>query len=72
MESKNFTKRSNEVDKMSVMEELVNYVPIEHELVEGDYGSHFTTDEVNNISLMYIIILTSDVLLCCNNFVFAT
>jgi len=31
------------------MEDLMNYVH-EHELDEGDYGTHFVTDEVNNIS----------------------
>ncbi|XP_068492204.1 uncharacterized protein [Phaseolus vulgaris] len=37
------TKRSDEVE-MIYMEELMNYVH-QHELVEEDYGTHFTTDE---------------------------
>jgi len=35
MEIELFTKRSNEVDMISDIENLVNFVP-EHELVEGD------------------------------------
>ncbi|XP_068475173.1 uncharacterized protein [Phaseolus vulgaris] len=38
------TKRSDEVE-MIYMEELMNFVH-QHELVEEDYGTHFTTDEV--------------------------
>jgi len=38
MEVELFTKRSNEVEMMCSMEDLMNY------------GTHFTTDEVNNIS----------------------
>jgi len=43
-----FTKRSDEVEMMCSMEDLMNFVH-EHELVKGDYGIHFTTYEVNNI-----------------------
>jgi len=44
-----FTKRSDEVEMMSGMEDLMNFV-CEHALVEGDYGTHFTINEVNTIS----------------------
>jgi len=33
------------------MKDLMNYVH-EHELVEGDHGTHFTTYKVNIISFM--------------------
>ena len=46
------TKRSNEVE-MIYMEELMNIVH-QHELVEEDYGTHFTTDEMNKISFYYV------------------
>ena len=38
------------------MEELMNYVH-QHELVEEDYGTHFTTDEVNKISFYLCLLL---------------
>jgi len=43
------TKRSNEVEMIRSMEELMNFMH-QHELVEGDYGAHFTTYEVNKFS----------------------
>jgi len=41
-------KNSDEVDMISGMEDLVNFVH-EVELVEQEYGSHFTMNEVKNI-----------------------
>jgi len=49
------TKRSNEVE-MIYMEELMNIVH-QHELVEKDYGTQFTTDEVNKISFYLCLLL---------------
>jgi len=49
MEVGQITKRSDEVEIMRSMEELMDFVN-QHELVEGDYGTHFATDEMNNIS----------------------
>ena len=43
------SKRSDEVEMICSMEELMNSMH-QHELVEGDYGTHFTTDKVNKIS----------------------
>ena len=42
-------KRYVEVEMICSMEELMNFVH-QHELVEVDYGTHFTTNEVNKIS----------------------
>jgi len=58
-------KRFDEVEMICSMEELMNFVH-QHELVEGDYGTHFTTNEVKKkiISFMFIaIILRSDFLI---------
>ena len=41
---------------MIYMEELMNSVH-QHELVEEDYGTHFTTDEVNKISFYLCLLL---------------
>ena len=49
------TKRSDEVE-MIYIEELMNYVH-QHELVEEDYGTYFTTDEVNKISFYLCLLL---------------
>jgi len=43
------TKRSDEVEMICSMEELMNFVH-QHELVEEDYGARFTKYEVNKIS----------------------
>jgi len=44
-----FTERFDRVEMMRSMEDLMNFVH-EHELIEGDYGTYFTTYEMNNIS----------------------
>jgi len=44
-----FTKRYDEIEMMCSMEDIMNFV-VEHELVQGDYGTHFTTNKVNNIT----------------------
>ena len=49
------TKRSDEVE-MIYMEELMNFVH-QNELVEEDYGTHFTIDEVNKISFYLCLLL---------------
>jgi len=47
------TKRSDEVEMMYSMKELINFVH-QHKLVEGDYDTHFTTDEMNKFHFIHV------------------
>jgi len=62
-ESQFWRKIFDKVDKMSDMEELMNYGDNEDELVQGDRVRHFTINKVNKISFICVITLTSHVVM---------